>query len=84
MSFCKAGRGDWHSPVIPALGEWRQENFEFKSNLGCIVRSCLKKKRIIEEKKRLSDLWVNFSSSISCWVRLDKLTSCHGPHFFTH
>jgi hypothetical protein len=30
----------WHTPVIPALGRWRQEKFQ--TSLGYTVRPCLK------------------------------------------
>jgi hypothetical protein len=40
-------------PVILALGRLRQENLEFKANLGHTVKTCLKKgKRKRERKKR--------------------------------
>lgn len=31
-----------HTPVIPVLGKWRQEDPKFKAILGCIVRCYLK------------------------------------------
>jgi hypothetical protein len=34
----------WGTPVIPALGRLRQEDYKFQVGLGYIVRSCLKKK----------------------------------------
>jgi hypothetical protein len=32
-------------PIISALRRLRQEDLEFKAGLGCIVRSCVKKKK---------------------------------------
>jgi hypothetical protein len=31
----------WHTSVIPVLGRWRQEAFEFKAILGYIARLSL-------------------------------------------
>jgi hypothetical protein len=39
-----------YTPVIPALGKHRQEDFEFKTNVGYIARPYLKK----EKKKKIS------------------------------
>jgi hypothetical protein len=33
----------WCTPVIPALGRLRQENYKFKVSLGYTERICLKK-----------------------------------------
>jgi hypothetical protein len=33
----------WCTPVIPAFGRLRQEDLEFKANVGYIVSPCLKK-----------------------------------------
>lgn len=32
--------------VILVLEEWRQENYEFKMSLGCILRPCFKKPKL--------------------------------------
>jgi hypothetical protein len=34
----------WHTPVVPALGRWKQEDFKFKfeANLGYTETICLK------------------------------------------
>jgi hypothetical protein len=42
-------------PVIPALGRLRQEDPEFKTSLGYIVKLCLKKKKK-EKKKKLNEI----------------------------
>jgi hypothetical protein len=38
-----SSRAWWHTSVTPALRRLRQEDHEFKNNLGYIVRPCLKK-----------------------------------------
>jgi hypothetical protein len=42
----------WHTPVITALKKPRQEDYKFQTNLGYIVRPCLRKqnKRTIAKK----------------------------------
>jgi hypothetical protein len=49
----------WYTPVISALGRLRQEDVQFKSSLGYILRSCLKKttKRATKENYR-GIIWV--------------------------
>jgi hypothetical protein len=42
----------WHIPIIPTLRRLTQEDLEFDSSLGYIVRSCLKRKRRWEGNKR--------------------------------
>jgi hypothetical protein len=42
----------WYLPVIPALGELRQEDCEFESSLAYIGRLCLKKKEKKEGRQR--------------------------------
>jgi hypothetical protein len=37
--------------LIPTLGRLRQEDHEFKVNLGYMVRPCLKKRKKRKEKK---------------------------------
>jgi hypothetical protein len=37
----------WHKPVIPAIRKLRQEDPKFKTNLGYILRLCLKRKKIL-------------------------------------
>jgi hypothetical protein len=32
----------WHMPVIPVLSRLRQEVYEFKANMGYLIRPCLK------------------------------------------
>jgi hypothetical protein len=35
----------WYTPVIPALGRWRQKDHYFKASLVCIAKLYLKKKK---------------------------------------
>jgi hypothetical protein len=51
----------WYTPIIPALKRLKQENHEFKDNIGYIVRHCLKKKKGKKEKKK-----EKFTSKLLC------------------
>jgi hypothetical protein len=42
LSFKKIHQGMVHTSVIPALGRLRQEDLEFKTGLGYIIRTYLK------------------------------------------
>jgi hypothetical protein len=35
----------WHIPVIPAFGNWRQEDGEFKASLSYIATTVFNKRR---------------------------------------
>jgi hypothetical protein len=41
----------WSTPVIPALGRWRQKDGKFEASLGYIVTHCLKQPKKIEKQK---------------------------------
>jgi hypothetical protein len=50
-------------PVITALRRLRQEEHEFKSSLGYLARSCLKKQKTIlkKERKKPKSRWQNMN-----------------------
>jgi hypothetical protein len=43
----------WYTPVIPELWRLRLEDHEFETNVGYIVRFCLKKKKKKEEELKV-------------------------------
>jgi hypothetical protein len=42
----------WSTTVIPALRRLRQKDLEFQASFGYITKSCLKRRKKKERKKR--------------------------------